>query len=102
MDYHFDWETAFVPIFADARVNFMDKKVTPFVGLKIGYSVADGTGFYMNPSVGVNIGFSPRLGINVSVGYNMQRAEVVYYSPWWTVSDDITIGGISIKVGLEF
>lgn len=102
LDYHFGWETVFIPIFADARVNFMDRKITPFFDLKIGYSVADGQGFYMNPSVGVNFGFSPRFGLNASIGYNLQRTELFFYSPWWSASEDITVGGISIKVGVEF
>ncbi len=33
-----DFETASIPIFADFRTNLLNKKVTPYLGLAIGYS----------------------------------------------------------------
>lgn len=105
-DYHFDWETLFIPIFADVRANIIDGKVTPYVGMKVGYSIFDGIGFYFNPNVGVSCALSPKLGLNVSLGYNLQKADIYYFlsagSTTYSGVETETIGGVTIKLGLEF
>lgn len=106
VDYHLDYETVFLPIFADIRGYFIDGSITPFVGIKIGYSPVDGYGLYFNPSVGASFGISRKFALNVSIGYNLQRAEVYtyyysYYGPRSSYSNE-TIGAITFKVGFEF
>lgn len=109
VDYHFDYETMFLPIFADLRGYFIDGRITPFVGIKIGYSPVDGTGLYFNPSVGASFGISRKLALNISIGYNLQRAEMYniyynysYYTGYSYYYSDETIGAITFKVGFEF
>ncbi len=106
VDYHFDYETMFLPIFADLRGYFIDGRISPFIGVKIGYSPVDGTGLYFNPSVGASFGISRELALNISIGYNLQRAEMYsyyysYYGGSYSYSDE-TIGAVTIKVGFEF
>lgn len=107
VDYHLDYETVFLPIFADIRGYFIDGNITPFVGIKIGYSPVDGYGLYFNPSVGASFGISRKCALNVSIGYNLQRAEIYnyYYSPYfysYSSYSNETVGAITFKVGFEF
>ena len=104
VDYHFDWETVFMPIFANARGYFINGKISPFVDAKIGYAPIDGYGVYFSPSIGVSIGVSKKCAVNISIGYNMQQSEAYYfgYQGYSGYYEDILIHGLSFKAGFEF
>ena len=99
--YYFDSNKVALPIYADFRTNFMNNSITPFVGLKVGYSFYDIQGFYLNPNLGVRFALDSKAlkALNFSMGYSMQKVDVDwgYYG---TTTE--TIGGFNIKVGLEF
>ena len=69
-------------------------------------------GFYFNPSVGVRFIATPKLGLNLSIGYNMQRTDITYrqyyYNPRThdsymnSYDERNTIGGVMFKLGFEF
>lgn len=105
-DYHIGYQAFFLPIFADLRANFLDNNITPYFGAKIGYSVFDVTGFYFNPTFGVDFALDSRLGFNFSLGYNLQSAPVdhYYYSRYGysMISKKEIIGGITFKFGVHF
>lgn len=98
-DYHFGWETISIPIFADLRANFLDNNITPYFGMKIGYSVFDITGFYFNPTLGVDFALDSRLGFNFSLGYNLQSARVGHYSYYDYGGYSVSIGGLKEIIG---
>ena len=111
LDYHFGHGgSAFIPIFIDIRGYFLNGRVTPFIGTKVGYSPFDGYGFYFNPSLGVSFAIFGSFGMNVALGYNLQRASILslntVYNPYTGYYDydtaTRTLGGVSIKLGLEF
>ncbi len=108
LKYYFDGSSTGIPIFTDFRINFLDNKITPFAGFKIGYCVGDVSGFMMTPSMGFRFGIKDKLGLTVNVGYDYQRTEVTtfyysYYSGYYFY--DIhkeNIGALYVKVGFEF
>ncbi len=110
VDCHFDWETVFMPIFANARAYFIDGKISPFMDVKIGYSPVDDSGlFYFTPSVGVSFGTSKKCAVNLSIGYNLQRVMMyVYryvpeYDHYNLLYDSReSLHGLSFKLGFEF
>lgn len=107
LDYHFGESTAYMPVFANARGYFADKKIAPFVDAKIGYAPIDGCGVYFSPSIGVSIGVSKKCAVNISIGYNMQQTEVRYYSSYYhdyeySYNTDELIHGLTFKAGVEF
>ena len=112
VNYHFNWSTVFIPVYADARGYFMNNDIAPFIGLKVGYSVFDGMGFYFNPSVGVRFIATSKLGLNLSIGFIMQRTDITfrqyYYNPRThdsyvnSYDERNTIGGVMFKLGFEF
>lgn len=100
-----------MPIFADIRTNLLNRRVTPILEAKIGYSVLDIQGFYVSPSIGCRIAVGNNKAIFVSIGYEMQRAEFEgykdsysfdgsYHSYHWTGKENC--GGSTFKVGFEF
>lgn len=87
VSYYLDYDSFALPIFANVRAYILDNSISPYVDLKIGYSVLDLKGFYMNPSIGCKV-----YAFNVSAGYALQKQK-----EW-----DINRGGISLKIGFEF
>ena len=61
----------FLPLYADARYSFFDRRFTPFADLKVGGSPTGDNDFplYLAASVGISYQFTPHFGINLSVGY---------------------------------
>ena len=103
IEYHMNWETFFIPFFADIKTYFLNKNISPFLGLKAGYSVYDGKGCYINPHIGVTLSSSPRFGMNLTIGYNMQKAKINDRPKnIKNYKDNMAINGISIKLGFEF
>lgn len=95
-----------IPIFANVRANLLDKKASPYVDYKLGASVGGASGFYTALSVGCKI-----KRFDVSLGYTVQLTELYdevyhynsYYGGYYTY-DYYTgnVGGLSLKVGVEF
>ena len=97
------------PIYADVKYTILKKKVSPFIDAKIGYSVLDASGFYMNPGIGVSWNFYKGLSAFLKVGYTynanpydgwMKPNEV----GWVSVENktDIYPHGVSVSIGFGF
>lgn len=94
-----------IPIFANVRGHFIRGNVAPFLDLRVGYSpLVDARGFYLSPSFGCRFGLSERVGLNVSVGYEVQEAEVIvgYGGYGLPQVDSRGLGGVSLKVAVDF
>ncbi len=98
--YDLEWDAAFVPVFADIRCNFLNSNITPFIGMKIGYSIGDG--FYLNPSFGCRFGLSKNFAMNVTVNYQMQNALFESGSYRNYVKSRENMSNIGFKLGFEF
>lgn len=73
--YMFGWWN--VPVFAHLRTTFFDRKVTPYIDLRGGYSFGSFRGAYFDPSVGLRFQFGKhRAGFNIGVGYTVQEANL--------------------------
>ncbi len=99
-----------VPVFANARVNFTKKKVTPFVDVKAGTFVTNNGGLYLNIAVGCRIATNSRNAINVSVGYAFEKLEFqtfkkftsTYSLDYTRYANKLDTESIGVKVGYEF
>lgn len=90
---------AFLPLFADFRVNFNNEKVTPYMSLDLGsvYNLKDDTEdpcFIINPSFGVKFRFTQRMGLNVGIGYELYNLE--------SHDQYEVFNSISLKLGFSF
>lgn len=94
-----------LPIFANIRANFLNKKASPFVDFKLGASIVGASGLYTALAVGCKIN-----RFDVSLGYTVQLTEMYnqiyhnsYYGGYYTYEYYTgNVGGLSIKVGMEF
>ena len=87
-------ELCSLPVFA----HFLDEEITPYIDLRVGYSLIDVKGVYINPSVGCRFELTDDIGLNVGVGYTMQQAEYIFYYG----SEKKNCGGIDFRVGIDF
>lgn len=88
--YYFDEDAYEVPIFVDVRYDFINRRATPFVDVRGGYTVGTYFGPYCSPTVGARIRLGNWGAINIGAGYTMQFLE------------DYNEGGLTIRVGFEF
>ena len=94
----FDEVDVALPIFANIRSHFTDSKASPFIDVKLGYSVHEITGTYFSPSVGCRFAKGSRSAFWVSMGYTLQQSKEEY-SGFKTSTD---FNAFSIKLGWDF
>lgn len=91
--YNSDNNTLAIPIFADVRYDLRtSSRWGFFADARVGYTVIDIDGFYFTPYVGVRYGLSEKLGLNLGLGYEMQKCNGI----------DGSCNGIAIKFGVDF
>ncbi|MBR3655823.1 MAG: hypothetical protein IKN58_01425 [Prevotella sp.] len=103
VSYWFDSEVVAIPIFFNFRTDIPTGVfASPFIDVKFGYSPYDVKGLYGNYSVGCRFATSRRTALSLSVGYNMQQGDVIYSSYRRYDTKKKILGGIALKLGLEF
>lgn len=104
VNYWIDDEYFTLPLFAHVRSEIhkaYNKRVSPYLDTKIGYSLGDFHGFYCLPSAGCHIYFGKsKLGLSAAIGYNVQLTEVYYYHA--DISEVENLGGVSISLAFDF
>ena len=83
--------------------------LSPFIDAKIGYSVLDASGFYINPGVGVSWNSYKGLSAFLKVGYTYNANS---YDGWMKPNEmgwvsvenktDIYPHGVSVSIGFGF
>ena len=107
-----------LPIFLDIRgyLPLQNSKLTPFFMFRFGYTfnLSDGfggMGIYMNPAVGLKMQLTPMIGVNFSAGYAYQSYGGIpkdggygyyYINASNQKLEAKGVGGISLKLGVEF
>lgn len=94
-NYYYDDDSWNLPIFAHFRSDILNNDITPFVDLRVGYSLIDVKGFYLNPSIGCRFAVSDNIALNVGVGYTLQKAEFYKYG-------QKNCGGVDFRFGIDF
>ncbi|MCQ2197044.1 MAG: porin family protein [Bacteroidaceae bacterium] len=85
-----------VPFFAQTRINFTDRGVSPYIDCKFGYRLGDsGKDFncwYLQPSFGVRFPVASRFTLNMGVCYTHNFLD----------GADVRKNKIALQFGLEF
>ena len=96
-----------IPVFVDFRANLLNKSVSPYFSLDIGYSFDetnsfDSVGFLLSPTVGVSFKVSDKSVMNVGLDYETQKMDFFSsgYPSYYSSSENS--GAISINVGISF
>ena len=106
----------FVPFYIDVRVfPIGNKRVTPFFGMKLGYSVStmerpDGDdigGFYHQYSAGISVAILSNFGWYLSLGFSGQKIntllmEINAESATYAIVKGHTLNGLAIQTGFDF
>lgn len=98
-----DGATVLAPIFGQARVNFLNKPISPYLDLKGGGNVGDFKGGYLEPSIGVSMPVGNKFAIDFSFVYILYtHKETYWYSDFIKYKDRESIHNIGLKFGFEF
>lgn len=109
--FYFENEAALIPVFADLRTNFINKKASPYLSAGIGYSFDatggfENVGFFLNPTAGFSFKFSNKLAMNIAIGCEMQRMRfyrIIWLNNYPTKQEFIgNSGAFSVHAGLSF
>ncbi len=89
-----------LPVFANIKGYLLDKVVTPYLSMDMGYSFGfsemKGTGgFYISPAIGANFFIDASSSFILELGYQSQSFKVRRHGR-------INMGALSIKLGFTF
>ena len=83
-----------VPVFVDAKVNFINKKITPFLDTRVGYAFGDNYGTWWSEALGVRFALNNKSAITLCIE---QRALFSRQREW-----DPIFNNFGLRVGYEF
>ncbi len=88
-----------MPVFADVRYDVLNRRVSPFIEMRGGYSWGE-EGLYMAPSIGCHVGLGRILGVGASVGYTYQKCDLTKYGRY--VKPTFEHEGVNFKVAFDW
>ena len=100
-----------IPIFADFRWTILNKCITPFVDLRLGHNVCNGSGLYASAGLGCRYALNGKQAIYGLISYTTHKLVYEHshmvpgsgYSYSWAYRDfEEQLYALSIKVGFEF
>ena len=90
-----------VPVFANFRVNILNKRTTPFVDLKVGVALFDG--FYFSPTIGVSRKLGRKVILSFGASYMMQMTDGEYDDDYYYRNyGSQIIGSIAFRSSISF
>lgn len=103
VDYNYDKEKYYVPVYGNFRWNIITRRATPFIELRSGYGFGDIEGVYESAAIGCDVAITERFGIYAALGYTYQNAESPYKKSYYSrYSSKIDFSSVSFKVGIHF
>ena len=73
-----DNKGALIPLSIDSRINFIKNKFTPTFNLNVGYAIGvqNSSGLTANPSVGIKLYLTKKIGLLFNLGYKVQQQNI--------------------------
>ncbi|MEI6089014.1 MAG: hypothetical protein WCR42_01040 [bacterium] len=97
-----------VPVFFDFRTNLLNKKVSPYLALALGYSLdleenLEGQGLFINPTVGISFKISRKSFLNIGMGFEDIRFDYIRDN-YYTYGDayEIISRNFNFNIGVTF
>ncbi len=101
-----------IPLFADFRWTILNKRITPFIDLRLGHDLTNGSGMYQCLNVGCRFALKNKHAINAMIALDSHKLKFqeIYsvktgkYDYDWIYRDvtDESQQGLVLKVGYEF
>jgi hypothetical protein len=105
----FHEKVVLLPWTIDARIAFLDKRISPVLNLNAGYAIPVYSGYgglTANPSIGVRCYLSKNLAYLLSVGYKWQSEYAWYYGSnngvYTSATERVFYKYYSITTGVSF
>lgn len=109
LNYYTDADKLAVPLFANFKANFINKRVTPFADVKCGYTAGDVEGVFSSLAIGVRFSLAKKKAINLQWEFSYQGVkdgDEYYFNiddyDFYGESDINYIFGSGLKIGFEF
>lgn len=101
-----------IPLFADFRWTILNKRVTPFIDLRLGHDLTNGSGMYQCLNIGCRFALKNNYAINAMIALDSHKLKFqqLYsvktgkYDYEWNYRDvtDESQQGLVLRVGFEF
>lgn len=100
-----------IPLFADLKWTVLNKKITPFVDLRLGHYVTNNSGLYESAGIGCRFALKGNQAIYALASYTVskfqfQESYMINYGKYdykWAYKDfDESQNVVSLKLGYEF
>ena len=103
----FSGDEFLIPFFTDFRVNFINRRVSPYLSFDIGYSFKldddfKGVGMFINPTIGVSFRAVKRSEIHIGIGYHLQNWKDAYWNYYTNNYKNVDFEAIAFKFGFSF
>jgi hypothetical protein len=103
VNYYYDNDNAIgVPVYANARFTFLNKRITPFADTRVGYSLVDVEGIYGSQAIGCRFRLGDRTAFNVSVAYTLLNLQTEFSSGDFRMKEDKISNAVTFRLGFEF
>lgn len=99
-----------VPLFANAKVTFLENSITPFIDGRLGYYITHNGGVYTSISAGCRFAIYGRQAINVAIGYSYENLQFESFDSFKSNSSmnysryprNLATHCLSLKLAYEF
>lgn len=100
-----------IPLFADFKWTILSKKITPFVDLRLGHNVSNGSGMYSSFGAGCRFALKSNQAIYAMAAYSSHKLKFeesymvsgLNYSYSWAYKEiEENQSALSLKIGFEF
>ena len=100
-----------IPVFADFKWIILKKKFTPFIDLRLGHNVSNGSGMYTSVGAGCHFALNNNQAIYALASYTTHKLKFeesymitkTNYSYSWAYKEfEDNLSNVSVKVGFEF
>lgn len=107
--YYFNNSNALVPLIFDLKINFMNRKVSPYFSISAGYNFNafnsfKKAGYLINPAIGVCIRVYEKSALYLGFEIEVQQMEFVnYYDLYFGYTNEIKNSySMSLNLGITF
>lgn len=107
--YYFNNSNALVPLIFDLKINFIDRKVSPYFSISAGYNFDafksfGKKGYLINPAIGVCIRVYEKSALYLGFEIEVQQMEFVnYYDLYFGYTNEIKNSySMSLNLGITF
>lgn len=107
--YYFDESNAFTPLLFNLKINFLDRKVSPYFSFSAGYNFSPfssfvNIGYLFNPAVGVCIRIYEKSALYLGFEIEVQQKEFInYYDLYFGYTNEIKNSySMSLNLGITF